>query len=59
MYEGKLQSLRSGKDEVQPVDAGNECGTSFTDFQAMEVDDRIEMYATAEGGGADDDANDD
>jgi len=59
MYEGKLQSLRSNKDEVQQVDAGNECGTSFTDFQAMEVEDRIEMYAAAEGGGARDDANDD
>ena len=30
-----LQSLRSVKEEVSQVDAGSECGVSFTDFQAM------------------------
>jgi len=60
LYEGKLQSLRSVKEEVSQVDAGSECGVSFTDFQAMEPDDRVEIYApSGAGGGRDDDDDDD
>jgi len=44
VYEGKLQSLRSIKDTVDQVDAPNDCGISFNDYQGMEVDDRVEAY---------------
>ena len=37
VYEGKLQSLRSVKEAVDQVDAPNDCGISFNDFQGMEV----------------------
>jgi len=45
VYEGKLQSLRSEKDSVEQVDAPNECGMSFDDFQDMQPEDRVEAYA--------------
>ena len=45
VYEGKLQSLRSFKDLVDRVDAPNECGMSFDDFQDMQPEDRVEAYA--------------
>ena len=45
MYEGKLQSLRAGKDIVEQVDAPDECGISFDEFQGMEPEDRVEAYA--------------
>mmetsp|Transcript_25727 Transcript_25727/g.42489 ORF Transcript_25727/g.42489 Transcript_25727/m.42489 type:complete len:822 (-) Transcript_25727:453-2918(-) len=47
-YEGKLLSLRSVKDEVDEIDAGNECGMSFESYQLMEPDDRVEAYAPVE-----------
>lgn len=49
LYEGKLQSLRSLKEEAEQVDAGNECGVSFTDYQAMLPDDRVEVYLPGDG----------
>ena len=55
LYEGKLQSLRSGKEEVEQVDEGNECGMSFDDFQTMEPGDRVEAYAARDTSGDDDD----
>uniref|UniRef100_A0A7S2HRE2 Translation initiation factor IF-2, chloroplastic n=1 Tax=Haptolina brevifila TaxID=156173 RepID=A0A7S2HRE2_9EUKA len=48
VYEGKLQSLRSGKEIVESVEAPNECGISFEDFQTMEPTDRVEAYAARE-----------
>jgi len=57
-YEGKLQSLRSNKDVVEQVDAPDECGMSFDDYQGMESEDRVEAYAgkdVALGDGDDDD----
>jgi len=48
VYEGKLQSLRSGKEIVEEVEAPNECGISFDDFQTMEPEDRVEAYAARE-----------
>merc|ERR1719424_397091 len=45
VYEGKLQSLRQVKEIVEKVDAGEECGISFDDFQGMEPNDRVEAYA--------------
>merc|ERR1719201_1773176 len=53
VYEGKLQSLRSFKSVVEQVDAPNECGVSFDDYQGMEVDDRVEVYLPKEGQGTD------
>jgi len=44
VYEGKLQSLRSVKDSVDQVEAPNDCGISFNDYQGMEVEDRVEAY---------------
>ena len=49
-------SLRSLKDEATQVDAGNECGVSFLDFQAMEPDDRVEVYLPGDGSMDDQDA---
>ena len=48
VYEGKLRSLRSVKSVVEQVDAPNECGMSFDDFQTMEPEDRVEAYAARE-----------
>ena len=53
VYEGKLRSLRSVKSVVEQVDAPNECGVSFDDYQGMEVDDRVEVYLPKEGQGTD------
>jgi len=47
VYEGKLRSLRSVKDAVDQVDAPNDCGLSFDDYQGMEVADRVEAYQPA------------
>ena len=55
VYEGKLQSLRSFKDLVERVDAPDECGMSFDDFQGMEPEDRVEAYAARETPDDDDD----
>mgnify|MGYP001192087039 FL=1 len=44
VYEGKLAALRSFKDAVDEVEASNECGMSFEDFQTIEPDDRVECY---------------
>jgi translation initiation factor IF-2 len=54
-YEGKLQSLRSLKEEAEQVDAGNECGVSFADFQAMLPEDRVEVYLPGDGSMDDED----
>ena len=53
VYEGKLQSLRSFKDLVERVDAPNECGMSFDDFQDMQPEDRVEAYAARDDEGSD------
>jgi len=55
LYEGKLQSLRSFKDLVDQVDAPDECGMSFDDFQDMQPEDRVEAYAARERSDDDDD----
>ena len=55
LYEGKLQSLRSLKEEAEQVDAGNECGVSFADFQAMLPEDRVEVYLPGDGSMDDED----
>ena len=52
---GKLQSLRSNKDAVEQVNAPDECGMSFDDFQGMEPEDRVEAYAARDTDLDDDD----
>ena len=54
-YEGKLQSLRSNKDEAEQVDSPDECGMSFDDFQDMQPEDRVEAYAARDVAMGDDD----
>jgi translation initiation factor IF-2 len=53
VYEGKLQSLRSGKDAAEQVEAPEDCGISFDDYQGMEVGDRVEVYAARDSQAAD------
>lgn len=53
VYEGKLQSLRSGKDAAEQVEAPEDCGISFDDYQGMEVGDRVEVYAARDAQAAD------
>ncbi len=45
VYNGKIASLRRGKDDVREVAAGYECGIVLEDFTDFEVGDIIEAYA--------------
>ncbi|WP_201387097.1 translation initiation factor IF-2 [Ktedonobacter sp. SOSP1-52] len=45
VYEGKVDSLRRGKDDVREVLTGYECGIILEDFTAIEVGDIIEAFA--------------
>src|SRR5260370_8470475 len=45
VYDGKIASLRRGKDDVREVASGYECGIVLEDFTASEVADIIEFYA--------------
>ena len=47
-YVGRLNSLRSVKDEAERIDAGVECGMAFNEFQDMLPEDRVEAYAPNE-----------
>ncbi|GCE47065.1 translation initiation factor IF-2 [Thermosporothrix hazakensis] len=44
VYEGKIGSLRRGKDDVREVHTGYECGIVLDDFNAIEVGDIIEAF---------------
>ncbi len=44
VYEGKLDSLRHVKDDVNQVDAGRECGISLNAWNGFDVADVIECY---------------
>ncbi len=44
-YDGKIASLRRGKDDVREVASGYECGIVLDDFTDYEVGDIIEVYA--------------
>ncbi|MGE0752751.1 MAG: translation initiation factor IF-2 [Variibacter sp.] len=44
IHEGKLATLRRVKDDVREVQAGQECGMSFENYQDMRVGDLIECY---------------
>jgi len=45
VYDGKIASLRRGRDDVREVAAGYECGIVLDDFTDFEVGDSIEAYA--------------
>ena len=44
VYEGKIASLRRGKDDVREVASGYECGIELEDFTEFEVGDIIEVF---------------
>ena len=48
VHEGKLSTLKRFKDEVGQVQAGQECGMAFENFQDMRVGDVIECYNVEE-----------
>src|SRR5438094_2428370 len=45
VYDGKIASLRRGKDDVREVATGYECGIVLDDFTDFEIGDIIEAYA--------------
>ncbi len=45
IHDGKIASLRRGKDDVREVASGYECGIVLEDFTEFEVGDIIEAYA--------------
>ncbi|MGH6852710.1 MAG: translation initiation factor IF-2, partial [Methylocella sp.] len=44
VHEGKLSTLKRFKDEVKEVQAGQECGMAFENYQDMRTGDIIECY---------------
>jgi translation initiation factor IF-2 len=44
VHEGKLSQLKRFKDDAREVNAGQECGMAFENFQDMRVGDVIECY---------------
>jgi len=44
IHEGKLSTLKRFKDEVKEVQAGQECGMSFENYQDIRAGDIIECY---------------
>ncbi len=45
VHEGKIESIRRGKDDVREVATGYECGIVLEDFIAFETGDIIEAFA--------------
>ncbi|GAC1639851.1 MAG: translation initiation factor IF-2 [Ktedonobacteraceae bacterium] len=45
VHEGKIESIRRGKDDVREVTTGYECGIVLEDFTAFEAGDIIEAFA--------------
>lgn len=48
IYEGKIDSLRRFKDDINEVKAGYECGISIANFNDVKVGDVIEAYMQEE-----------
>jgi translation initiation factor IF-2 len=48
VHEGKLSTLKRFKDEVAQVQAGQECGMAFENYQDMRIGDVIECYNVEE-----------
>jgi translation initiation factor IF-2 len=44
IFDGKIASLRRGKDDVRDVASGYECGIVLEDFNGFEIGDVIESY---------------
>lgn len=45
VYDGKIASLRRGKDDVREVATGYECGIVLEDFTDLEIGDIIEVFS--------------
>lgn len=45
VWDGKIASLRRGKDDVREVASGYECGILFEDYNGFEIGDIVETYA--------------
>ncbi|HEY4385212.1 MAG TPA: translation initiation factor IF-2 [Ktedonobacteraceae bacterium] len=45
VFEGKLASIRRGKDDVREVQSGYECGLVLEDFTTFEIGDTIEAFS--------------
>jgi len=48
VHEGKLSTLKRFKDEVAVVQAGQECGVAFENYQDMRAGDVVECYNVEE-----------
>jgi translation initiation factor IF-2 len=48
IHEGKLSTLKRFKDEVKDVQAGQECGMAFENYEDMRAGDVIECYRVEE-----------
>jgi translation initiation factor IF-2 len=48
IYQGRLESLRRHKDDVQEVRAGTECGIGVKDYNDIRNGDQIEVYQLVE-----------
>ncbi len=44
IHEGELSQLKRFKDDVKEVKEGTECGMAFTNYQDLQVGDRIECF---------------
>ncbi len=44
VYDGRIQSLRRGKDDIREVVAGQECGMTFEDYNDFQAGDQVEVY---------------
>jgi translation initiation factor IF-2 len=48
IFEGKLESLRRFKDDVNEVRAGTECGIGVKDYNDVKPGDNIEVFERIE-----------
>ena len=48
IHEGKLKTLKRFKDEVKEVNAGQECGMAFENYDDIRADDVIEIFEREE-----------
>ena len=49
IYEGKIDSLRRFKEDVNEVKSGYECGISITNFNDIKIGDVIDVFTREEG----------
>jgi translation initiation factor IF-2 len=48
IHEGKLKTLKRFKDEVREVNAGQECGMAFENYEDIRENDVIEIFESEE-----------